>query len=70
MSDLVVFSCILVDVVTSAAFSTLLVDERSQLSSVVDLTVMFIKVVPASKLFLLTEATTKVREGGSGFIRR
>ena len=59
VSDLVRYIWILQDDFTSTTLSTLLVDERPQLSSVMDLTVMFIEMLPAPKLFILTEATTK-----------
>ena len=62
MTDLVGFRWILVDDFTSVALRTLLVNERSELSSVMHHTIMFIQVVPASELFLLTEPATKVRD--------
>ena len=61
MTDLVYCSWVLVDDFTSAAFSTLLVNERSQLSFVMHNTVMFVQVVSTSK-HLLTEAATEVRD--------
>ena len=62
MTDLVGFRWILVDDFTSVALRTLLVNERSELSSVMHHTIMFIQVVPASELFLLTEPATKVSD--------
>ena len=61
MTDLVGFSWILEDDFTSAAFSTLLVNERSQLNFVMHHTVMFVQMVSTSK-HLLTEAATEVRD--------
>ena len=61
VADLVGFRWILVDDFTKVAFIALLVNERSQLSSVMHLAVMLIQVGPFSKLFL-TEAATKVRD--------
>ena len=62
VSDLVSFSWILVDDFTSVALLALLVNERPELISVVDQTVMFIQIIPAAELFLLTEAASKVRD--------
>ena len=59
VTDFVGFSWIHEDVFTSAALSTALVNEGSKLSSIMNLSVMFIQVGPAAELFLLlTKAAT------------
>ena len=62
VSDLVSFRWILVDDFTSVTLITLLVNERSELISIVYQTVMFIQMVPVAERFLLTETATKSRD--------
>ena len=67
--DLGSFTIRIENFVTAAALITLFVNERSQLSSVMHMTVMSVQTGPIFKPFLpLTETATKVRDS-PGFVR-